>query len=449
MALLVVNLFDYVRDLGVGAALVQSPKNWNRIAPTGLTLTLVFGVVASVAIVSMAGLIADALHHPDLTPMIRALAIALMISALSTIPAAYLRRALDFRRRILPEALGAATRAVLTVVLAINGLGVWSLIYGQLAAAIVMTTLYWWVARTAVRIEFDRSEAVALIRFGLPVSAVTLLAFAIYNVDYLAIGLRLGDEELGLYTVAYRLPELLVLNLCVVISEVLFSSLSRLQHDRAAVAQHYLQVLTVVVALTAPISVALAAAAPAVIGTLFGPTYSSAAPVLAVLALYTLIYSASFHSGDVYKALRRPTTLTAIEVVKLATMVVPIWWAAGHGIVMVAFVLLTIEIVHFVARMWVLGPVAGLPLRETLRAVSRPTPAAAVMGAVMVVVGKSTSSLTAPAALVVMVLAGLPTYILALRVTAPELVRAGLAAARSVSRRSQAVSARSSKGKLV
>jgi PST family polysaccharide transporter len=122
-----------------------------------------------------------------------------MISSLSAVPAARLRRNLDFQRRILPEFLGAVVKASLTILLAVEGLGVWSLAYGQLAGTIVTTALYWWVARTAkVRFGFDSEEARELVRFGIPVSAVTILAFAIYNVDYLIIGFRLGDEQLGL-----------------------------------------------------------------------------------------------------------------------------------------------------------------------------------------------------------------------------------------------------------
>jgi PST family polysaccharide transporter len=437
LALLIVNLFDYVKDLGVGAALVQSPRNWNRLAPTGLTLSVMFGLLAGAVLAGTAGVIATALDHSDLTPLIRVLAIGLMISALSAIPAARLRRDLDFRRRIVPEFLGAAVKSVLTIVLAVEGLGVWSLVYGQLAAVVVTTISYWTVARTAVRFGFDRDEASALIRFGIPVSAVTVLAFAIYNVDYLAIGSRLGDYQLGLYTLAYRIPELVVLNLCIVISEVLFSSLSRLQHDRRALVEHFLQVLAVVVALTAPISVALAATAPALIGTLYGPTYAGAAGVLAVLSLFTLTYSASFHSGDVYKAIGRPSILTAINVGKLGVMIGPIWWAAGHSIFMVALVLLATELAHFVVRMLVVRTVAGVALPDLLKAVLRPMPAAACMGAVMVCVGHVAASLPAPVILVVTVSVGLPTYVVVLRLTAPELVRAGLAVVRSVRSRSE------------
>lgn len=432
LALLVVNLFDYMKDLGVSGALVQSPRSWSRLAPTGLTLSVTFGVIAGVALAVLAPVGAALLHRPELEPLVRVLAIGLTISALGAIPAARLRRDLDFRQRIWPEFLGAATKAVLTIALAANGYGVWSLVYGQLAGTVLTTVLYWWVARTPVRFGFDRSEARGLIGYGASLTGVALLSFAIYNVDYLAIGVRLGDTQLGLYTLAYRLPELLVLNLCIVISEVLFSALSRLQHARERLADHYLKVLTAATALSAPISVALAAAAPAVIATLYGHRYADAAPVLAVLSIYALLFSTSWHAGDIFKAIGRPSLLIATGTGRLALMVGPIWWAAGHSIVLVALMLLLVELVPFVVNILLVHRVAGIRLRLLWRAALRPMPAAIGMGVVMLAIAHLAASLPAPVILVCAGAAGLLTYVLGLWLTAPELFDAGLSVARSL-----------------
>lgn len=432
LALLVVNVFDYMKDLGVGAALVQSTGRWDRLAPTGLTLSVIFGVAAGALLAVFAPVGAAALRHPQLTPFIQVLAAGLTISALSAVPAARLRRDLDFRGRIWPEFLGATVKAALTVALAAAGFGVWSLVYGQLAGTVVITVLYWVVARTPLQFGCSGREARDLIRYGIPLTGVGLLTFATYNVDYLSIGVRLGDKQLGLYTLAYRLPELLVLNLCIVISEVLFSSLSRLQDERQRMAEHYLQVLTAATALSAPISVALAAAAPAVIGTLFGHEYAGAAPVLAVLSIYALIFSLSWHAGDVFKAIGRPSLMIATGTGRFALMCGPIWWAAGRGIVAVALVLLVVEVPLFIVNTLLMRRVAGIGLSDLWKAVLRPMPAAVAMGAVMLGVGRETASLPAPVVLVIGGSVGLVTFVLGLRLTAPELYRAGMAAVASV-----------------
>lgn len=422
LTLLVVNLFDYVKDLGVGAALVQNRREWHVIARTGLTLSVAFGLSAAALLAATAPLTARALGHPDLVAFIRVLAIGLAISAFSTIPAAWLRRSMNFQARLIPEALGALTKTGLTIGLAATGHGVWSLVYGQLAATVVMTVLYWVVARTYPRPALDRSVTRDLIRFGIPVTAVTLLAYAIYNVDYLAVGTRLGTDELGLYTLAYRLPELLVLNLCIVVSEVLFSALSGLQHDRGSLMGHYLQAVGVVVALTAPIGVGLAAAAGPVVATMYGGNYAGSAPILSVLAIYTVVYSASFHAGDVFKAIGRPGILTAINAGKLVVLIGPVWWAAGHSATMVAWALLGTEALHFLVRMAVLQRMMGARWTALAGAVLRPVAAAVPMGVVLLVLGRFMENLPAPLELGLLIAAGIGVYVVFLRFTAPQLV---------------------------
>jgi PST family polysaccharide transporter len=432
LALLVVNLFDYMKDLGVGAALVQSPGKWDKLAPTGLTLSAIFGVVAGTSLALFAPVGAELVHQPQLTPLIRVLAIGLTISAFSVIPAARLRRDLDFRQRIWPEFAGSAVKAILTIGLAAAGHGVWSLVYGQLAGTVLTTVLYWVVARTPVVFGFDRQQARSLIRYGSALTGVALLSFAMFNTDYLFIGMRRGDVELGLYTLAYRLPDLLVLALCNVISEVLFSSLSRLQHERERLSEHFLQVMAVTMALSAPISVALATVAPAVVGTLYGPQYAGAAPVLVVLSVYGLLFSVSWHAGDVFKAIGRPSLLLATGTGRLVLMVGPVWWAAGRSIVMVAVMLVAVESVLLVVNTVLLRRVGGITPAELWNAVGRPLPAAVGMGVVMFALAYLMAGLPHPVVLLVAGAAGVLTYVLGLQLSAPALYEAGLSVLRRV-----------------
>jgi lipopolysaccharide exporter len=156
------------------------------------------------------------------------------------------------------------------------------------------------------------------------------------------------------------------------------------------------------------------------------PITAGAAPVLAVLAVYALIYCATYHAGDVFKATNRPSLLTAISAGKLAFMVGPVWWAAGHSIVAVAFVLVVAGLLAVFANLLVVRSVVGVPLRSQAATALRPLPAGACMGAVMIGVSYAMGPLPSPAVLAVITVAGFITYVLALRLTAPELARAGL-----------------------
>jgi PST family polysaccharide transporter len=262
------------------------------------------------------------------------------------------------------------------IALAAAGQGVWSLVWAQLAASTVTAAAYWLVARTRVRLGFDWVVALDLLRFGLPLSAVGLLSFAVYNVDYTAIGRLLGAEQLGYYTLAYRLPELAVLSLCVVVGDVLFSTLSRLQHDRPSMIQKYLATQQVVVAVTAAIGFVLAALASDVIGLLYGPRFAAASDELAMLSIFAVLYSVSFHAGDVYKALGRPVLLTGLGVAKLSVLVPVVWMAALHSTFAVAAGLVVVELALGSVRLLLVRHVLGVTMRAHARVLVGPIAAA-------------------------------------------------------------------------
>ena len=424
-ALLVVNLFDYVKDLGFGAAVVQSRRAWVEIAPTGLLVTTVTGGFAAVVLVVAAPALAQVVDRPDLAAPVRGLAAALVISALGVVPQAKLRRGLDFRGRLIPEAGGALVKTVIAIALALAGQGVWSLVNAQITGVLVTTVLYWRAGGAGLRSGFDRRVFSELFRFALPVSVVTIVAYGIYNVDYLAIGARLGDEVLGLYTLAYRVPELLVLNLCIVVSDVLFSALSRLQDDSAALVGHYRAAVAWVVALAAPIGLGLSVVADPLIRMLYGERYAEAAPMLAFISLFAVVYATSFHTGDVFKALGRPGILTALNVGKLVVMAGPVWWAAGHGAVQVAAMLLAVEVVSSGLRLIVVARVTASPMRPLLGSILRPLLAAAAMAGAVWVLSPLVGGLHPALALVILVPVGVVVYPLALRMTAPTLFTEG------------------------
>ncbi len=419
LAMLVLNLFDYLRDLGVAAALVQRKEAWERLAPTGLTLSCAFGVVMAGAAVGLAPFLAAALGEPALAEITRVLAVGLLIASASSLPHALLRRRLDFRGRLIPEVLGAAMKTGVSIGLAAAGAGVWSLVWGQLAATAVTTVLYWIVGRPRARLGFDLAVASSLLRFGLPVTSIGLLSFIVFNAPTAAIGRNLGTDDLGLYTLAYRLPELLILNLCIVIGEVLFSALSRMQDDRSALGEQYLKAVSVVMTLTAPLGLGMAAVAEDLVVMLYGEQYAMGGGVLALIAAYTVIYSASFHSGDAYKAMGRPMILTLMTIGGLVVLIPSVWVASQHSIVAVAATLLALELVHFAVRVGLVRRVLGLPLARQLAAYRGPVVAAGVMAVAVWATGLVLPDWPSAARIALLVPLGTVIYLGALRLLSP------------------------------
>jgi lipopolysaccharide exporter len=426
LALLVMTMFDYVRDFGIGIGLVQRPEQWSKLAPTGTTLTWVSGIAIGGICFAAAPLAADLFGDDRLTPIVQVLAIALIISALSVLPMAALRRRLDYRGRLLPEVMGAVLKAAVAIGLAAGGYGVWSLVWAQLASSVVTTVAYWVLSRSALRFGLNRELAIGLLKFGVPVTAVAFLTFAVFNTPTAAIGRLLGAEDLGYYTLAYRLPDLVVINLCAVVGDVLFSALSRLQDDKKALGERYLQTVRTVVALSAPIGLGLAAVSAEVVAVFYGQDFAPAAGIAAVLSVFTVIYSINFHAGDVYKSMGRPGLLTGLGLLKLAVLIPLVFWAAHYSGLAVAFAMVGVEGGMTVVRLAIVRRIIGVTIGRHVKALWGPLTAAAVMAVAVWGVVTLLADWSAPLRLVAGVLVGMVLYPAGLRLLAPELPAAAL-----------------------
>ncbi len=428
LGLLAINLFDRLKDLGVGAAIVQFPGSSQRLIPTAACLTLGTSLVLSLGCLASAPYLAVLLGDVQLTPIIRGLTIALLVSGLSVLPDAVLRRDLLFRERTAPEVSGAAIKAAVSIGLALAGFGVWSLVWGQVAAAVITTSGYWLVLhRKHKPVElrgWDPSVARRLLRFGSSVSWIALLSLILDNIDYFVIGRRLGSEQLGYYTMAFRLPELLVVSVCVVIGQVLYSSFSRLQHDRPALRSQYLSATAAVAAITVPTGLGLAAAAPEVIHVVLGSQFAPAAPMLRLLGIYAAVYSLSFHAGEVYKATDRAELLVRTSMVQLVAFLPLLWWAGGISAEAVAASLLGLQVAFTGVQLALVRHVLGLSLADQWRVMWPPVLGGSAMAAgVAVCSGLLPSGLPSLARLIILVLLGALVYGGILRLVAPHLLR--------------------------
>ena len=120
--------------------------------------------------------------------------------------------------------------------------------------------------------------------------------------DYLAIGRIYNSTLLGIYSIAYRLPQMMVINILWVMTAVIFPAFSSIQDDREAMKKLFLSIMRYVEIIVTPICIGLFIAADPIIRVAFGEQWVEAIPVLRALSLYALVISIGYHVGDIYKA---------------------------------------------------------------------------------------------------------------------------------------------------
>lgn len=307
--------------LGVGPALVQRQELEPRHVATGLTSSVALGVLVGALVLLLAPQVAALFRLPEMTPVLRGLAVAFPIAGAAVVAECLLQRALRFRDIAAAELLSYAVGyGIVGIGMALAGHGVWALV----GAELVKTTLKsaWLLRATpeARRPGFDGRAFRELLGFGAGYSANNVSIYLAAQGDAFVVARFLGAASLGLYGRAYELMLVPAQALGMVLEKVLFPTMARVQDDPDKLRSAYRRSTALVATLVLPMAVITAVLAPEIIRLLLGPGWGGAVPVLQVLAIgmyfrvgYMVGQSVAASTGAVHQAAWR-TALFALLV---------------------------------------------------------------------------------------------------------------------------------------
>lgn len=337
LAITFMALLDGLADLGLGSALIiQREEDLYERANTAFVATVAIGFSLSVLVAACSPLVASFFHSPELQPIAAVLGVNFFLRSLGATPYAIAQKTLDFRTRTIAEFADVAVRGAVGVGLALAGLGAWSLVIAYLVGTVALDLAVWKMVEWRPRLRPKLSHLREMLGFGGKISAVSLMATAIANVDYVFIGRVLGASSLGLYTLGFRLPELIVLNLSVVMGRVLFPAYSAVDRNSLNHALLISQRYNVMFAL--PLTIGLVILSQPMVLGLFGDQWSGSITAMQLLSVYAFMVTVGIPAGTVFKATGRAGILLALAIVRFALVAGLIAVVIDRGIDAVALV---------------------------------------------------------------------------------------------------------------
>ena len=214
------------------------------------------------------------------------------------------------------------------------------------------------------------------------------------NIDTLLLGVRVSAHQLGYYTRAFNLTMIPIQQMNLVLGRVLFPSLTRMGDDRARMGRAWLKAVMVTGSLILPVTITLAAAAPALTYVLLGPRWQGMVPVLELLALATTPQIIASASGGLFRAAGATDTMLRISLISTVLSVLAIIAGLPWGTEGVAAAILVISSISLPVIMVPLCRVVGIAFAEAMYSLWPMFPAAVALG-----LGELTVRLTAPASL--------------------------------------------------
>lgn len=432
LALVLITYAEAFADAGVAQALIYLPRSRATLR-AALVCSLVAGVVLMLAAITAAPALAEFFRRDDVAPLTRLLAVSLLATSLGALPESLLRRDLLFRRLTVATVARVVVTGGVSISLALAGNGAWSLAWGTVTGSATYAAVTWLLLPDKPDLTVwraHRSEVRQVLSYGVPVAGSSLLSKLIFNVDYLIVGRMLGAGALGYYTLAFRIPELAIINVFFVLSAVAFPMFSRLRGDKRSMGTAYLFSVRLYSLYGVSAGVGLAVLAPLAVPLLFGPRWESAVAPLVPLALYAACRSIGVGANEVYKALGRPGLALSLSLLRIAVLVPALILGARlDGIVGVAWAQVAASLAMAFLMQGRAAQVLGLGLSELGRAIGP----GLLAGVTVLAVGVPLSRLPLPPAvcLLLVVTASVAGVVLMLALLQRSLLRELVTAVRS------------------
>ena len=379
-AVTAIAFLDIVSDFGVGEALIYYPEG-KKTYTTAFWISLTIGILLFGLTWVAAPLLATYFRDARVTDVTRALAFTFPIRAFSSTHDSILRKELDFGRTVIPDLLKSLTKGLLSIALALFGFGAWSLIWGQIGGTLALSIAFWIIMPWKPSFTFDLKIARSLLRYGLTFIGTDFLAVLLSNLDYLLIGRYLGAVALGVYTLAYRLPDLLIMKFARTISGVIFPIYSQTRDVPGKMARGLFLATRYVALVVIPLGLGLALVARPFTLTFFTAKWEEAIPVLQGIAIYAMFLAFAHNTNSTYKAEGRLKMLTGLGITRLLVLIPALWWAvtSANSIVAVGWVQAAVAFLSATLMLVVAARLVNLPLSDLLAAL-RP---AILSGAIM------------------------------------------------------------------
>lgn len=345
-----INIATVFVNSGLNTALIQKKEADSLDFSSVLYLSLSISVILYVILFFLSPFIADFFNDKRLSLLMRVLAVSLIIGAFNSVQLSVLTRNMQFRKLFIANLLGMIVSAVVSIVMAMNGFGVWSIVIQYLINRLVVTLALFALVRWMPKLEFSWIRIKSLFSFGWKCMTTNFLSTIVTDIYIAVVGKFYPKSQLGVYDTGNKIPATISETFSSSLGNVLFPAFSKLQNDipqlRAIVAKSN----KISSFLIAPIMFAIIASAHPIISILLTDKWIGAVPFLQMACLLYALYPLHIANISAISAIGRSDVTLKCEIQKkivdlsflALTVNFSIYWVA-LGQVLTSFVSLWIN----------------------------------------------------------------------------------------------------------
>lgn len=339
-------------DSGLSTALIQKKDADDLDFSSVFYFNFVICIILYLIMFVSAPFIADFYKDSSLVSIVRVISLTLIISGVKGVQQSYVSRHMLFKRFFFSTLGGTIFSAVLGIIMAYAGFGVWAIVFQQLSNNAIDTLILWITVKWRPIKKFSWSRLKNLLSFGWKMLASSLLDTVYNNLRNMVIGKLYTSADLAFYNQGDRFPKLIVTNINTSIDSVLLPTMSNEQDNHVRVKDMTRRAIKISTYIMAPLMIGLAFCAKPIVQIVLTDKWLPCVPYLQIFCISYLFWPIHTANLNAIKAMGRSDLFLKLEVIKKFIGMILLLITMNISVMAMAYSLLISGLISQVINSW-------------------------------------------------------------------------------------------------
>ena len=332
MITIFIAISNSIVDSGFSSALIQK-SNASRVDyNTVFYFNIFLGFLLYGILFLTAPTISIYFDEPVLTDLIRTISIIIIINSFGIVQRTLLVKKVDFKTQTKVSLISTISGAFVGVLMALQGFGVWSLIFQQISKQFLNTFFLWIYSSWRPRIEISINSFRQLFGFGSKLLLSGLIDTIYKNLYYLVIGKYFSTAKLGYYTRAEQFNSLLSSNLSMLVQRVSYPIFCNIKNENQQLKIIFTKFLKYTMFFSFSLMLGLAAVSKSLVLVLIGEKWLPSVPYIQIMCFAGMLYPLHAINLNMVLVKGRSDLFLKFEIIKKIIGLIPILFGIYYGI---------------------------------------------------------------------------------------------------------------------
>ena len=339
-------------DSGLSTALIQKKDADDLDFSSVFYFNFIVCLILYIIMFVSAPCIADFYKDSNLITIIRVISLTLIISGVKGVQQSYVSRNMLFKRFFFSTLGGTIFSAVLGIIMAYAGFGVWAIVFQQLSNNAIDTLILWITVKWRPIKKFSWIRLKHLLSFGWKMLASSLLDTVYNNLRNMIIGKLYTSADLAFYNQGDKFPKLIVTNINTSIDSVLLPTMSNEQDNHVRVKDMTRRAIKISTYIMAPLMIGLAFCARPIVQLVLTDKWLPCVPYLQIFCVSYLFWPIHTANLNAIKAMGRSDLFLKIEIIKKFIGMILLIITMNISVMAMAYSLLISGLISQIINSW-------------------------------------------------------------------------------------------------